>query len=617
MTSRACVGYSRVGLWGRHGDLGLMRVRVAITVVLLLLLPTAVGAQGEQRIALLIANQAYSAKIGRLKNPHADIALVGAALRSLGFTVTDVKDASYKAIDTAIKRHIKAVRAAGEGAISFVYYSGHGAADPDTKINYLIPVDVASADDDNLWINSLNLNNIIENLREQAKLATHYVVFDACRNELNLSRKGQKALAGKGFVPLAYTPGVMIAYATAPGRTASDTGSEGGPYARALSDEIVKPGAEALYMFRLVALRVNREIGQDPWISASTLPEVYFAGKKPEGPTPEQQLEMAFWASVKDNADPAVLKTYLDRYPDGSFATAAAALIEQQEQRLKAEAAAREAQRKRAEEARKAAELKRKEEEKKTREAKLAEDRRLAEQDRNAVEVSRLVQQQRQEALLHAEELRKVNKEVEAAKEETKAAEERRLAAEKALEAARQTSTLALAKPTDLKAGVRPPRYSDVQAGGLFSEQDGKRVRAHAAQHGISVPDFRIDLPGDDVPLAYRRFIGVWVDEGRSGRRLMMIITRVGKDGSADGYWTFGPPVPTGVTQNPANVFKIAGRISDDTLRFSSPDGRAQYKHALSGKNINYAYANAKGQSAFNVLIPLWTLVEAQQAAKP
>src|SRR4029077_13028391 len=215
---------------------------------------------------------------------------------------------------------------------------GHGAADPDTKINYLIPVDVANADDDNLWINSLNLNNIIENLREQAKLATHYVVFDACRNELNLSRKGQKALTGKGFVPLAYTPGVMIAYATAPGRTAADTGSEGGPYARALSDEIVKPGAEALYMFRRVALRVNREIGQDPWISASTLPEVYFAGTKPEGPTPEQQIEMAYWASV----DPAVLKTYLERYPNGAFAPAGAALIEQQEQRLKAEAAARE-----------------------------------------------------------------------------------------------------------------------------------------------------------------------------------------------------------------------------------------------------------------------------------
>lgn len=288
-----------------------------------------------------------------------------------------------------------------------MYYSGHGAADPDTKINYLIPVDVTNADDESLWVSSLNLNNVIENLREQAPAAIHYVVFDACRNELNLTRKGQKALSDKGFVPLAFTPGVMIAYATAPGRTASDTGIGSGPYAKALSEEIVKPGAEALYMFRRVALRVNRDIGQDPWISASTLPEVYFAGKKPEGPTPEQQMEMAFWASVKDNNDPAVLKTYLARYPSGAFAAIATALVDQQEQRLKAEVAARDEERKRAEEARKAAELQRKEEERRAREALLAEERRRAEEKRNSSEVTRLEQQQRAEALAQAEELQK------------------------------------------------------------------------------------------------------------------------------------------------------------------------------------------------------------------
>src|SRR5262245_25490117 len=304
----ALVRYSGAGPWGRHGDSRLMLVRVAFAVFLLLL-PTAVGAQTEKRVALLIGNQSYNAKIGRLKNPHADITLIGAALRSLAFTVTDVKDASYKAIDTAIKRHIKTVRGEGEGAISFIYYSGHGAADPDTKINYLIPTDVSSADDDNLWVNSLNLNNIIENLRAQAPLATHYVVFDACRNELNLTRKGQKALTSKGFVPLAYTPGVMIAYATAPGRTASDRGHDGGPYARALSEEIVKPGAEALFMFRRVALRVNREIGQDPWISASTLPEVYLAGKKREGPTPDKRMEMAYSAYGKGKTDHKVRRS--------------------------------------------------------------------------------------------------------------------------------------------------------------------------------------------------------------------------------------------------------------------------------------------------------------------
>ena len=593
-----------------------MLVRVAIAFALWLL-PTAVGAQQEKRFALLIGNQAYSAKIGRLKNPHADIALVGAALRSLAFEVTDVRDASYKAIDTAIKRHIQTLRRQGEGTLSFVYYSGHGAADPDTKINYLIPLDVTSAEDENLWINSLNLNNIIENLRAQAPKATHYVVFDACRNELNLTRKGQKSLSAKGFVPLAYTPGVMIAYATAPGRTASDVGSEGGPYAKALSEEIVKPGAEALYMFRRVALRVNREIGQDPWISASTLPEVYFAGKKPEGPTPEQQLEMAFWAAVKDNTDPAVLKTYLDRYPEGAFAAAATALIEQQDQRLKAELAAREEQRKRAEEARKAADLRRKEEERKAREAKLAEERRRAEDMRNAAEASRLEQQQRTEALAHAEELRKAYKEVELAKEAAKAAEEQRIAAVKAAEEARRAANLALANPANLKTGVRPPIHSDLQAGGLFAEPDAKRIRTHAERHQLNLPDFHFQVPGDDVPPGYKQFMGVWVDEGRAGRRLMMIITRVAKDGSADGYWSFGPPSPTGATQDPANVYKIAGRISDGSLRFTSPSGGAHYKLTINGKNLNYFFSNTKGQTASAVFIPLWTLVEAQQSAKP
>jgi len=187
-----------------------MLARVIVAIVLTLL-PTAALAQAEKRFALLIGNQAYGAKIGALKNPHADIALVAEALRSLAFKVTEIKDADYKAVDIGIKRHIQTVRREGEGTISLLYYSGHGAADPDTKINYLIPVDVTSADDESLWISSLNLNNVIENLREQAPAATHYVVFDACRNELNLTRKGQKALSEKGFVPLAFTPGVMIA----------------------------------------------------------------------------------------------------------------------------------------------------------------------------------------------------------------------------------------------------------------------------------------------------------------------------------------------------------------------------------------------------------------------
>src|SRR5215831_15092308 len=267
-------------------------------------------AHAEKRIALLVGNQNYTANVGRLKNPHSDVIVVGDALKALGFKVTIRVDLDYRTLDAEIKRYIASLRREGPGVVSFFYYSGHGAADPDTKINYLIPVDVVNANDEDLWNYSLNLNTIVEGLRTQSPNATHYVVFDACRNELNLTRKGHKALTGKGFEPLAYAPGVMVAYATAPGRTAADLGDGPGPYARALAEELLRPGVEAVTMFRRVALRVNREIGQDPWISASTIPEVYFAGDATPSKTETSQathsqpseVERA-WALIKDSKD--------------------------------------------------------------------------------------------------------------------------------------------------------------------------------------------------------------------------------------------------------------------------------------------------------------------------
>jgi uncharacterized caspase-like protein len=297
----------------------------------LALLP--VAGVAETRAALLIGNQSYDAQVGPLRSPHRDIAIIGRALRSLGFEVVEVKDAGYRALDIAIKRHIQVVRRAGPGSISFIYYSGHGAADPESKVNYLIPVDVSKADDEDLWTASLNLNSTIDSIRALAPDATHYIVFDACRNELNLMRKGKKALADKGFHPIAYAPGVLIAYATAPGRTAVDGEDRtGGPYARALAEEIVKPGTEAMTMFRLVALRVNREIGQDPWMSASTLPEFYFAGKQvnasaPLPPAPMSEAALA-WAEIRKTSNPEILEAYNKQFGDTVYGAIARARLE-------------------------------------------------------------------------------------------------------------------------------------------------------------------------------------------------------------------------------------------------------------------------------------------------
>src|SRR4029078_6288165 len=71
----------------------------------------------EGRFALLIGNQAYDAKVGPLKNPHNDVDLIAEALAKLGFRTTLIKDAGYKAVDTALRRHIQEVRRAGKETI--------------------------------------------------------------------------------------------------------------------------------------------------------------------------------------------------------------------------------------------------------------------------------------------------------------------------------------------------------------------------------------------------------------------------------------------------------------------------------------------------------------------
>lgn len=71
-----------------------------------------------------------------------DIAVVGEALAKQGFEVLPpIKDARRSAILAGVGELTRKLNTAGAGAIGFLYYSGHAAAEKDTNINYLISVD--------------------------------------------------------------------------------------------------------------------------------------------------------------------------------------------------------------------------------------------------------------------------------------------------------------------------------------------------------------------------------------------------------------------------------------------------------------------------------------------
>ena len=310
--------------WGRVWLLALVAMVIAVYPA---------GAQ-DKRIALLIGNEAYASKIGQLANPHNDVALLEQALKGLGFEVVTVRDAGLGALYQAVNAYARRLQAAGPNAVGLFYYSGHGASDGST--NYLIPTDVKTTEAGELWDQSLRLTEITRKLKAEAGNATHFVVFDACRNTLKLTEPRTRAVVqAKGFVPAAQENGMLIAYATAERELASDVGAGAGPYAKVLAEEIVKTGIEAVAMFRIVQRRVRAAIHQEPYLGFSALRDVYLAGRseQPAQPKPGGEYSRAevaqFCQSVAANTSIAVLQSLLDTYQGTPMAGCVQARLEE------------------------------------------------------------------------------------------------------------------------------------------------------------------------------------------------------------------------------------------------------------------------------------------------
>lgn len=238
---------------------------------------TAAPVAAKSRHALLIANQAYKPTVGRLENPANDVALIQSALERTGFLSTHirvVRDADRGAILRAVLDYATALARAGDDAIGLFYYSGHGVANPQDKRNYLIPVNVARLDA-YVWTEAVSLSKIVDTLSDRAPNAAHFVVFDACRNVLRLPVRGTK-----GFVPVSEKRGMLIAFSTDPGATASDDGQRSGPYAEALAAEILRPGQSHLDLFQNVRERVwTKTRAQVPWTRDGLLRRVYLSDR--------------------------------------------------------------------------------------------------------------------------------------------------------------------------------------------------------------------------------------------------------------------------------------------------------------------------------------------------
>lgn len=329
-----------------------MKFWAIVGVFFLVLVAASAHGAENKRVALVIGNSKYEHALS-LANPVEDARLMSATLRHSGFEVIDGFDLGYAGMHDAINRFAES---SYEAEVALVFYAGHGMQVNGT--NYLLPTDAELTSPAHLKTRTVQIDDLLAALPPDP--AVGIVILDACRdNPLSrtLAAFFPKSRSGSviGLAPVDVKPaetgtgGILIAYATDPGQVAFDGKGANSPYTSALVKHLAVPGLEIQSALTRVRGDVAASTGgrQRPWHNASLGREVFVGGevaKAPAAPAvaasnaPQREpesgpsvwdVEQRIWDEASKRNTVAHYEAYLQRFPDGLFASIARLNIDQ------------------------------------------------------------------------------------------------------------------------------------------------------------------------------------------------------------------------------------------------------------------------------------------------
>ena len=282
-----------------------------------------------RRVALVIGNGEYATEQDRLINPPNDARAVATKLEKLGFDVTLAVDRDMRGMRDGLRAFDRSMQGA-ETALFF--YAGHGMEYRGR--NYLFPVDAELESESDIDFQLVNMDTI-QSLME-SRVPTQLIFLDACRNNPLAGRfrnslgRSRSSGVGQGLARMDASDGTFIAYATAPGETATDGEGGNSPFSAALVEYLDEPNLDVRLMMDKVRLAVRSATGgkQTPWESSSLLgPFIFNPDAQPsrtmsvsnEG-ADVGEADLVFWRSIADSNDPAMFRAYLEEFgDDGRF----------------------------------------------------------------------------------------------------------------------------------------------------------------------------------------------------------------------------------------------------------------------------------------------------------
>ncbi len=175
----------------------------------------------EKRIALVIGNSDYKNDWDILPNAKNDATAIADKLKELGFKVESTGINLTK--DAFEKKLYDFKRESAGYDVALFYYAGHGTQDSEGKGNYLIPVDVKTANDNDLRSRCINAEQMVE---EFIGGNNKIIILDACRSNMEYSpqatRGAKSAIRGRGFKQMKCSGETLILYSTGMGDSAYD-----------------------------------------------------------------------------------------------------------------------------------------------------------------------------------------------------------------------------------------------------------------------------------------------------------------------------------------------------------------------------------------------------------
>lgn len=277
----------------------------------------------EERVALVIGNSSYK-HTAKLPNPSNDAELLARVLTSVGFKVTKQLDATRDQMQKSMLAFGRSLRQ--PKTVGLFFYAGHGLQV--NGLNYLVPIDADISNEDEVRVQTVPVSDFLQTLDSLGgrEGRMNIVVLDACRN--NPFARGWRS-ADRGLAPIDAPSGTLIAFSTAPGDVATDGKDGNSPYAKGLAQAIMQKGLQVEETFKttrthvLTATAGNKK-PQTPWEQSSLTGKFFFVPGESTAsnvpPNSQDEVEIAFWNSVKDSTQSTDLEAYLRSFPQGKFA---------------------------------------------------------------------------------------------------------------------------------------------------------------------------------------------------------------------------------------------------------------------------------------------------------